>query len=162
MIPIAAITTFLGTGKGKLIIGLALAGLMVAGFLIWIAVLKGTISDLKGTISERDTSIAELREKIAAHKLSIRTGEIIIAKQEESLRTSEKAESALRGQVEKDKESLRKYQIDLHEAQQLLAEAQNVPITNSTGVLSHADSVRAVDHYNSLWGLCSENSTRPH
>ncbi|HAS88817.1 MAG TPA: hypothetical protein DCS48_05865 [Desulfovibrio sp.] len=162
MIPIAAITTFLGTGKGKLIIGLALAGLMAAGFLIWIAFLKGDIADLRGELSKRDTEIARLDKKISALKLEIRSGEIEIEKLSESVANSENAVVALRGQVADEKKALRQYQIDLNEAQQLLAKAENEPITNSTGVLSHEDSVRVVDHYNEFWGLCPENAARPH
>ncbi|MFW5497772.1 MULTISPECIES: hypothetical protein [unclassified Maridesulfovibrio] len=162
MIPIATIVSFLGSGKGKLLIKIAVVLIVVAIVGIWIVSLKGDIADLKGTISERDSTIAELDKRISALKLEVRTGEVEIEKLNESVTNSEDAVSALRGQVEEDKEKLRRHQIDLRETRQLLAEAKNVPITNSTGVLSHEDSVRVVAHYNKFWGLCSKNATRPH
>ncbi len=156
MIPIAAITTFLGSGKGKLIIGLALAGLMAAGFLIWIASLKGDIADLKGTISERDSAISELREDIAGFKLQVRNQDTEIHLLKESGNQTARTISGLREQVEAEQEIAKREKRLRLRVSRLLSKAKNQPITNSTGVISHEDSRLAAEFLNDALGLRSQ------
>ncbi|WP_421902185.1 hypothetical protein [Maridesulfovibrio sp.] len=158
MIPIGTILTFIGSGKGKLVLGLAAGLVVVAVFLIWVSVLKFDIAQLQGVVSDRDSDIASLESDIAGYKLQVRNRDTEIGKLKESGNQTARVISGLKGQLEESKDNARWYRQKHDKAARLLQEARNYPVTNSTGVISNEKSRLAAEFINGVLGVRPETA----
>lgn len=156
MIPIGTILTFIGSGKGKLVLWLAAGLVIIAGFLIWISVLKFDIAQLQGVVSDRDRDIFSLESDIAGYKLQVRSRDIEIGKLKESGNQTARVIAGLKGQLEESKDNARWYRQKHAKAARLLQEARNYPVANSTGVISNEKSRLAAEFINGVLGVRPE------
>ncbi|MBI9110109.1 hypothetical protein [Maridesulfovibrio ferrireducens] len=154
MNPISLVMGFLGGGKGKLVIGLVAA-------LILLVVIGGMyvrIQSLKTDVAKTEKANAELEADIAGYKLEIRTGETEITLLQQSRNQSMRVVQSLQGQLAKVQESAKWFRVQRTKALKLLNSACNYPVTNSTGVISHEKSCLAAEFINNALGLQSEAS----
>ncbi len=158
MIPIGTILTFICSGKGKLILGLAAGLVIVAGFLIWISVLKFDIAQLQGVVADRDSNISSLESDIAGYKLQVRNRDTEITLLKESANQTARVVTGLKSQLSELQNSARWYRQKHAKAVRLLQSARNYPVTNSTGVISHENSRLAAHFINDTLGLQSEEA----
>ncbi|WP_320169956.1 hypothetical protein [Maridesulfovibrio sp.] len=156
MIPIGTILSFIGSGKGKLILGLAAGLVLVAGFLIWVSILKFDIARLEGVVSDRNSDISRLESDIAGYKLEVgnRDTEITLLKQ--SGNQTARVILGLKSQLAESQKTARWYRLKQSEANRLLRSAKNYPVTNATGVISNENSRLAAHFINDALGLCPE------
>ncbi|WP_419783746.1 hypothetical protein [Maridesulfovibrio sp.] len=158
MIPFGPILTFIGSGKGKLVLGLAAGLVLVAGFLIWVSVLKFDIAQLQGVVSDRDSDISHLESDIAGYKLQVRNRDTEISKLMESGNQTARIIAGLKGQLAESQSNARWFRQKHAKAVRLLKSARNYPVTNSTGVISNEKSRLAAEFINNTLGLQSEAS----
>lgn len=152
MVPLGLITSFLGSGKGKLLIKIAVVLIVVAVVGIWIASLKGDIADLKYDNSQ-------LESDISAYKLEIKNGETEITLLKASRNQTAKVIASLQEQVSAEQQAAKRYRIRHARAAKLLAKSRNYPVTNSTGVISHEKSRLAADFINDTLGFGLRSKT---
>lgn len=151
MIPVPMILGALGGGKGKIIIGLvaALALIVVIGGMAFrIQSLK---TDIAGLESQKSALQGQLDKAHAI--LKNRNTEINLL--EASRKQTSKVIKGLQNQLVRLQKSAKWLKSQRAKALRLYQKSKNQPITNSTGVLTRADSRHAAEFINNTLGLCS-------